>query len=84
MRPDRYDAREVVPDPRAWGKGNGGIVASYTPFTSNYSDISNDLGYQFEFFCDKCGSGHRSTFETNSVGVASSLLKVLIRLELTI
>ena len=45
------------------------------PFTKNYSDHSNDTGFQFEFFCDKCGSGHRSAFQTSSLGVAAQLLK---------
>jgi hypothetical protein len=45
------------------------------PFTKNHSDHSNDTGFQFEFFCDKCGSGHRSAFQTSSLGVAAQLLK---------
>jgi hypothetical protein len=44
-------------------------------FTKNYTDHSNDTGFQFEFFCDKCGNGHRSSFVTNKLGVASHLLK---------
>lgn len=44
-------------------------------FTQNYRDHSNDTGYQFEFFCDKCGNGHRSTFRTSTVGVAGKLFK---------
>jgi len=43
-------------------------------FTRNYSDHSNDKGYQFEFFCDKCGTGFRSSFQANALGVASGLL----------
>lgn len=44
-------------------------------FTKNYRDHSNDHGYQFEFFCDKCGSGLRSSFKTSSMGLAASVLK---------
>jgi hypothetical protein len=44
-------------------------------FTRNYRDHSSDTGYQFEFFCDKCGNGRRSTFQTSGMGLASSLLK---------
>jgi hypothetical protein len=44
-------------------------------FTRNYRDHSNDQGYQFEFFCDKCGNGHRSSFDTSSVGFAASMLR---------
>ncbi|MGC4069204.1 MAG: zinc ribbon domain-containing protein [Polyangiaceae bacterium] len=44
-------------------------------FTRNYNDHSNDSGFQFEFFCDKCGNGHRSSFTRNNVGFAASMLK---------
>lgn len=44
-------------------------------FTRNYRDHSNDTGFQFEFFCDKCGNGHRSSFQTHAVGFAASMLK---------
>jgi hypothetical protein len=44
-------------------------------FTRNYTDHSNDTGYQFEFHCDKCGNGYRSSFVTSKLGMASSLLK---------
>jgi hypothetical protein len=45
------------------------------PFTRNHRDHSNDTGYQFEFFCDKCGNGHRSSFQTSGMGVATKMLK---------
>lgn len=44
-------------------------------FTKNYRDHSNDNGFQFEFFCDKCGSGWRSPFKVNKLGLAASVLK---------
>ena len=44
-------------------------------FTRNHSDHSNDTGFQFEFFCDKCGNGHRSSFKHNALGVAASMIK---------
>lgn len=44
-------------------------------FTKNHRDHSNDTGFQFEFFCDKCGNGHRSTFESSGIGIASKVLK---------
>jgi len=44
-------------------------------FTRNYSDRSNDTGFQFEFHCDKCGNGHMSTFQTNKLGMASHFIK---------
>jgi hypothetical protein len=48
-----------------------------TAFTRNYSDHSNDTGYQFEFQCDKCGNGYRSTFEASVLGVGSKIAKGL-------
>jgi hypothetical protein len=44
-------------------------------FTKNHRDHSNDSGFQFEFFCDKCGSGFRSAFATNKLSVAAQLVK---------
>jgi hypothetical protein len=49
-------------------------MAGFTPFTSNYSDLSDENGYQFEFRCDICGSGYRSEFERSALGSAGSLL----------
>jgi len=48
-----------------------------TAFTRNYSDRSNDTGYQFEFHCDKCGNGYRSTFRASKLGVGSKIAKGL-------
>ncbi len=45
------------------------------PFTRNYTDHSNNNGYQFEFHCDKCHNGYRSSFETSTLGVAAGLLR---------
>jgi len=47
-----------------------------TAFTRNYHDHSNDQGFQFEFLCDKCGSGWRSGFQTNTVGLAAGIFRV--------
>jgi uncharacterized OB-fold protein len=44
-------------------------------FTKNFTDHSNDTGFQFEFHCDKCGNGYRSSFVTNKLGMAANLLK---------
>jgi ribosomal protein L32 len=49
-------------------------MPGFTPFTDNYSDLSDDSGYQFEFRCDICGSGYRSEFIRSHLGTASSLL----------
>lgn len=46
-------------------------------FTRNYTDHSNDTGYQFEFHCDKCGNGYRSTFHASALGVGAKIAKGL-------
>ena len=42
------------------------------PFTSNHTDLSSQRGYQFQFFCKKCGNGYMSTFKASKMGVAAS------------
>ncbi|MEK7668093.1 MAG: zinc ribbon domain-containing protein [Gemmatimonadota bacterium] len=42
------------------------------PFTGNYQDLSSNRGFQFKFFCEKCGNGYMSTFKTNKLGLAAS------------
>lgn len=42
---------------------------TYIPFTRNNSDHSNDMGFQFEFFCDRCGNGFMSQFRPNKMGM---------------
>jgi len=49
-------------------------MAGFTPFTSNYSDLSDENGYQFEFRCDICGSGYRSEFIRSTLGTAGNIL----------
>jgi membrane protease subunit (stomatin/prohibitin family) len=48
---------------------------SLIQFTRNFSDHSTDKGYQFEFFCDRCGNGFQSEFKTSAVGMAGSALR---------
>jgi len=43
-------------------------------FSRNYNDLSNESGFQFEFLCDRCGNGYRSTFKESLTGRASQLL----------
>ncbi len=43
-------------------------------FTRNYSDLSTDRGFQFEFYCDRCGSGHRTRFQASTLGTVSGAL----------
>jgi len=44
-------------------------------FTRNYQDRSNDQGFQFEFYCDKCNNGHMTPFRASTLGMAASFLK---------
>ncbi|RMF29194.1 MAG: zinc ribbon domain-containing protein [Chloroflexi bacterium] len=43
-------------------------------FTRNYSDLSTDKGFQFEFYCDRCGSGYRTRFQPFALGAVSGVL----------
>lgn len=43
-------------------------------FTRNHSDHSTPQGFQFEFFCDKCGNGYRTTFQQSTTGTISTVL----------
>lgn len=43
-------------------------------FTRNYSDLSTDQGFQFEFYCDYCGSGYRTRFQPSVLGKVSTAL----------
>ena len=45
------------------------------PFVRNYDDLSTDRGYQFKFYCDKCGNGYMSRFQPSAIGTAGSLLR---------
>lgn len=45
-------------------------------FTRNYSDLSTDQGFQFEFFCDRCGTGYRTRFQPSTLGTVSGALNV--------
>jgi ribosomal protein L32 len=49
-------------------------MSGFTPFTDNYTDLSDGHGYQFEFRCDVCASGYRSQFQRSALGTAGSLL----------
>jgi hypothetical protein len=42
------------------------------PFTNNYTDLSSQRGYQFKFFCKKCGNGYMSTFQASKLGTAAA------------
>ena len=46
------------------------------PFTSNYSDVSTYDGYQFEFYCRRCGNGHRSAFRPSVTSFGGRLAEI--------
>lgn len=48
---------------------------SLIKFTANHEDLSTDRGYQFKFFCDKCGNGFMSRFQASITGTAGGLLR---------
>lgn len=43
-------------------------------FTRNYSDLSTDQGFQFEFYCDRCGNGFRTRFKPSAIGTATTVM----------
>ena len=45
-------------------------------FTGNYEDLSTDRGYQFKFYCEKCGNGYMSSFQSSKIGLAASAAQV--------
>jgi hypothetical protein len=45
-------------------------------FTDNYQDRSTRDGYQFEFFCERCGNGHQSSFKHSVTGFGGKLLRL--------
>ncbi len=43
-------------------------------FTRNYADHSTNQGFQFEFYCDRCGTGYRTAFQPSTLGSVSNAL----------
>ena len=43
-------------------------------FTRNYSDQSTTKGFQFEFYCNRCGTGYRTRFQNFAMGTVSGAL----------
>lgn len=48
---------------------------SLIKFTANHEDLSTDRGYQFKFYCDRCGNGYMTSFQTSITGMAGGLLR---------
>jgi membrane protease subunit (stomatin/prohibitin family) len=49
-------------------------MAEKIEFTRNYSDNSTDHGFQFEFYCDRCGTGYRTQFQSFALGTVANVL----------
>jgi membrane protease subunit (stomatin/prohibitin family) len=47
------------------------------PYTNNYSDHSSPAGFQFEFFCERCGNGYKSGFKPHKLSIATQGLRTL-------
>lgn len=43
-------------------------------FTNNYSDLCTDQGFQFEFYCNRCGTGYRTRFQSSGISTVSGAL----------
>jgi len=44
------------------------------PFSRNYSDLSTQQGFQFEFFCNRCSTGFRTHFKSTLTGAVSGAM----------
>ncbi|HUN31490.1 MAG TPA: zinc ribbon domain-containing protein [Trebonia sp.] len=51
-------------------------MAGMVFFTDNYQDRSTDDGYQFEFYCQRCGNGYSSSFQHSVAGFGGKLLRM--------
>ena len=54
----------------------GTSMADMVFFTNNYQDHSTNEGYQFEFFCQRCGNGYTSPFQHSVTGFGGRLLQM--------
>ncbi len=45
-------------------------------FVRNHKDLSTDRGFQFEFCCDRCGSGYQTRFQASASGLVTDALDV--------
>src|SRR5947207_14580076 len=54
----------------------GGTVAGMIFFTDNYQDRSTREGYQFEFYCRRCGNGYSSSFQHSVTGFGGRMLRL--------
>ncbi len=52
-------------------------MSTPVPYTDNYADHSTEAGYQFEFFCERCGNGYKSGFKASASGIATKGLRTV-------
>ena len=43
-------------------------------FVRNYDDLSTDRGFQFKFYCDRCGNGYETQFQGSATGAINDVL----------
>lgn len=51
-------------------------MTEFIEFTDNYSDLSTERGFQWEFRCERCGNGYRSKFRPSATGLVTEALDV--------
>ena len=51
-----------------------GLMSEKIEFTRNYSDLRTNQGFQFEFKCDRCGTGYRTRFRGSALGTTATAL----------
>jgi len=51
-------------------------MAGMVFFTDNYQDRSTQEGYQFEFYCKRCGNGYQSSFQKSLFGFGGQMLRM--------
>jgi len=49
-------------------------VVEHLKFVNNYRDLSTNQSFQYEFVCDRCGSGYRTTFKPSVTGKINGTL----------
>ncbi|MBN1877443.1 MAG: zinc ribbon domain-containing protein [Anaerolineae bacterium] len=49
-------------------------MPEFIEFTRNYSDRSTGQGFQWEFYCERCGNGYRSKFQASATGLVTQAL----------
>lgn len=49
-------------------------MAGEIELVRNYSDCSTDNGFQYEFYCNRCGNGYRTRFDTWELSAATQAL----------